>query len=250
MAPISIREGPPLADESGAGIACPLCPLPPVSSWSTASGVEPSTPSTQSSRTTTHSLSYDRGSFGSSTISGAYSPRSSWTPECGCSQYVPGSGTANRYVKSVAAPTARWVSPGTPSMSLRRASPCQWSEVGCGRWLARVRASVSPAVTRISCPGSRSPYAHELTVCPPPRSSRDGVAVRAALRSGPLPRRFSAAATSGPSGETYPSGTAVPEGAGWFMAEWSAVPPLSAQAVRTPVPARASEAPSTARRVC
>lgn len=45
----------------------------------TSSGV-PVTPSSQSSRTTTHSSSYDSGSLGSSTISGAYRPRSTWTP--------------------------------------------------------------------------------------------------------------------------------------------------------------------------
>ncbi|MEV5743527.1 hypothetical protein AB0L30_26005 [Microbispora rosea] len=44
------------------------------------------TPSSQSSRTTTHSSSYDSGSWGSSTINGAYRPRSSCGPEYGWTQ--------------------------------------------------------------------------------------------------------------------------------------------------------------------
>ncbi len=176
-------------------------PMPLRSSASTASGVLPSTPSTQSSRTTTHSLSYARGSFGSSTISGAYRPRSCCTPECGWNQYVPGWLTAKRYVNEPPAFTGRWVRSGTPSMSLRRARPCQCREVASGRWLASVSSRVSPAVTRTSLPGRSSPYA-QLPTVRPPRSSSAAVAVSAAFRTGPEPRFFSAAATSGPPGET------------------------------------------------
>ena len=234
-------------------------PMPWESSLSTASGVEPSTPSTQSSSMTTHSLSYDRGSLGSSTISGAYRPRSCCTPTCGWNQYVPVCRTAKRYANSAPALTPGCVRPGTPSMSLRTWRPCQCRVVGVGRWLARVTARVSPAVIRISLPGSRSPYAQEGTVRPPPRSRRAEVAVRWNFRTGPEPRLASTAATSSPLGETYSPWLFTGDDGFRVMSSWFMPPgfatglstslPLE-QAARTPVPARAIPAPSTARRVC
>lgn len=102
--------------------------MPCRSSARTSSGV-PVTPSTQSSRTTTHSSSYESGSLGSSTISGAYRPRSNWAPTWGWKKYVPGASAMKRYVKLEPARTACCVTGGTPSMSLRMAMPCQWMDV-------------------------------------------------------------------------------------------------------------------------
>src|SRR4051794_7704098 len=85
--PMSIPPMSPLEELLGLGLGLglppmfmpPMPPMPRLSSAKTSSGV-PVTPSSQSSSTTTHSSSYDNGSFGSSTISGPYRPRSSWTP--------------------------------------------------------------------------------------------------------------------------------------------------------------------------
>ena len=60
-----------------------------------------------------------------------------------------------------------WVTPGTPSMSLRSAMPCQWTLVSSGSRLSTATRSRSPAVARISGPGTLSSYAQVDTVRPP-----------------------------------------------------------------------------------
>ncbi|GGV69551.1 hypothetical protein GCM10010261_64080 [Streptomyces pilosus] len=69
-------------------------------------------------------------------------------------------------------------------MSLRSAIPCQCTVVASGRWLASVNATVSPAVTRTSRPGSNPSYVHDLKVRPAPNSTGDAVALKVCLRSG------------------------------------------------------------------
>jgi hypothetical protein len=97
MPPMPCMSWPEELEELGELSESPMSmpPMPCRSSANAASGV-PVTPSSQSSSTTTHSSSYDSGSWGSSTISGAYRPRSSWTPTCGWKKYVPGASATNR----------------------------------------------------------------------------------------------------------------------------------------------------------
>src|SRR6266508_691355 len=74
--------------------------------------------------------------------------------------------------------------PGTPSMSLRRATPCQCTVVSTGSWLIKSTRSRSPARARRSGPGRLSPYAQVRTVGPP-RSRVTGRGVSRAVTSRP-----------------------------------------------------------------
>ncbi|CAM5618296.1 hypothetical protein SALBM311S_12712 [Streptomyces alboniger] len=98
----------------------------------------------------------------------------------------------NRYVKVDPAGTAVWVTGGTPSMSLRRAMPCQWMDVAVlpGSWLDSSAARVSPAEIRISLPGVWPLKAQDLAMVPPPRSSMPGAAVRSRRCTLPVLLRF------------------------------------------------------------
>ncbi len=103
------------------------------------------------------------------------------------------------------------VTGGTPSMSLRSARPCQWSEVGSGRWLLSVATRVSPAVVRTGVPG-REPKVQVRAVVPPPRSTVSAVAVTVTGRSRPVPpRAASARATGLPEGSTSGGGAGLSE---------------------------------------
>ena len=70
-----------------------------------------------------------------------------------------------------------WVIPGTPSMSLRRATPCQCTLVSAGRRLSTATLSRSPAVVRSRGPGTESPYPQVSTTIPP-RSTVEARGVR------------------------------------------------------------------------
>ncbi|PMC03545.1 phosphatase [Microbacterium sp. UMB0228] len=94
-----------------------------------------------------------------------------------------------------------WVTGGTPSMSLRSASPCQCTEVSVSSWLRTVAFSVSPAPRRITGAGIE-PNAQVAAVVPA-RSSALGAAVNVAVVTLPVPpRRRSASRTGAPSGCT------------------------------------------------
>lgn len=208
-------------------------PMPCLSSAKTSSGV-PVTPSTQSSRRTTHSSSYASVSLGSSTISGAYRPRSSWTPTCGWKKYVPGASARKRYVKVDPARTAVWVAGGTPSMSLRSAMPCQWIDVVVlfGSWLDSSATRVSPTESRTSPPGVRPSKAQVLGMTPPPRSIMAGAAVRVTFRWCPvLLRFFSVAATAEASGLIR--AVPLPEPLAWVQAASAPAPAAPSPASRT-----------------
>ena len=73
----------------------------------------------------------------------------------------------NVYSNAPPAAIGSWVTPSTPSMSLRSAMPCQCTLVSLGSWLSTVTRSRSPAVARIRGPGTLSPYAQVDTVRPP-----------------------------------------------------------------------------------
>lgn len=72
---------------------------------------------------------------------------------------------------------------------------------------------------------------------PAPSSRRAGAATRLTFRSGPEPRLASAAATSGPSGETYsPLDRPPGEGPPRFALPWPVTATLAPSVVRPPRP--------------
>ncbi len=68
-------------------------------------------------------------------------------------------------------PIGSWVRPGTPSAALCSRIPCQCTLVSTGRVFSTRTASTSPALARISLPGSTPPYSQVVAVTPP-RSTR------------------------------------------------------------------------------
>lgn len=108
-------------------------------------------------------------------MNGAYSPWSSCMPWWGWNQWVPGSGTTKSNAKVPPGGVSGVVTPGTPSMSLRIARPCQWTLVASGRSLWKSTMTRSPAVARNGVPGTESPNPHVCTTVPL-RSSAIGCA--------------------------------------------------------------------------
>ena len=80
-----------------------------------------------------------------------------------------------------------------PSMSLRTAMPCQCTDVGCSRRLARVTASSSPTLARISGPGTPVPWTR-VRANVPPRSTVAGSGVNDAVTVRPVCGRAASAA--------------------------------------------------------
>src|SRR5665647_9446 len=110
--------------------------------------------------------------------------------------------------------TGSCVIPGTPSAPLHSRMPCQWIVVSAGSWLSKVIRKKSPAVARISGPGTVSPYAHVATFGPP-RSSVVALATRVFNR-------------------TFCPGEGVVAAAGPTVADPNPAAPVVEQAVRAP----------------
>ncbi|GGR03327.1 hypothetical protein GCM10010280_59170 [Streptomyces pilosus] len=101
-------------------------------------------------------------------------------------------------------------------------------------------ATVSPAVTRTSRPGSNPSYVQDLKVRPAPNSTGDAVALKVCLRSG-----SAGAGCAPPASLPFAADPAGPGAPGWPPSR----EPAGEQAASSPEPAAAIPAPSTARRV-
>ena len=77
------------------------------------------------------------------------------------------------------------VTPGTPSMALSIASPCQCTLLGTGKSFVKATWTRSPAVARNAVPGIVVPYAQVDTTVPP-RSISTSLEVSARVRTAPV----------------------------------------------------------------
>ena len=75
-------------------------------------------------------------------------------PTCAWYMNEPGTGVRNSYRNSLPGAIGRCVIPGTPSMALGGASPCQCTVVPSGSPFSTCTRSRSPARSRISGPGT------------------------------------------------------------------------------------------------
>src|SRR5262245_66389923 len=122
--------------------------------------------------------------------------------------------------------------PGTPSMSLRSATPCQCTLVEAGSRLSTSTRIRSPARARISGPGAASVYP-QVRTSGPRRSGGTGRAVRVVVVTAPV--RCRAASTRPTSSES--GGTRAGSAANSLPAQ-AAAPAAPASPTVPAIPAR------------